>query len=610
MLIEYKRLLGELEEFSSAPRLSCDTETTGLRPYHGDYPFSIILCNGEKTLYLNLKDYGDDRFPSLSHALSSIRKFFKAYKGLWFFHNAKFDMHHLWTIGVDLNPAATVHCTKAIARLIRNDLPSYSLDSLSNRWLGEEKDDAVMDYIMREHLWEWEEPPGIKVKRRKRMHFDQVPPEIIIPYAEKDAELTYKLGMLELRQLDEYEAQKPPEYASIKGVYRNECELTWTLWEMENRGVRVDLDYCREAFEFESRRMDEAAFDFKCLTNMELSDGRTTLLKVFEFEKLKTTDKGNPCFDSEALSELKHPAASVMLRYRDARSRANFFAGFANEADKHGIVHASFWQDGTITGRLSSSSPNLQNLTKDQNLEDGSYPIRRAIVPRLGQVFHMLDYDQVEYRLMLEYANARGLMEKVKAGTDVHQATADAAGIDRQTAKTINFTTLYGGGTGLIARRLQTTPDEAKRIVSTIFSSAPEIPHFINRVRRSASLRGSVVDWFGRPIRVGDKTHAAVNYLIQGGCADVMKLALNEVRDLLLGHKTRPVLTIHDEIVFEGPEEEAYLIPQIKKIMETVYPSRVLPLTTGIDHSARSLADKTPGVVTSQASLLPTNLPV
>ena len=597
MIVSPKELSKVLGALASAPRLSCDTETSGLRSYHGDRPFSIIIGDGNENYYFNLLDYSDPRYPCVDDQLDEIRAFFGDYSGTWFMQNAKFDMHMLASIGVFLHSDCRVHCTKAIARLIKSDYVSYSLDRLSSFWLKEPKDDKVMAYIKdNKDCWEWEETPGIKTRRKKRLFFYRVPPDIIIPYALKDADLTFRLGMYELKELTKYNKQRREGLPAIDALYYNECELTKTLWQMERRGVAVDLRYCRRAFEHEQFRMTEAMREFESITRRDFVDSHIVFSNVFSSEKHVLTEKGNPCFKSDVLKTFKNPAAKSVLDYRDARSRANFFAGFEYEADENGIVHTSFWQDGTTTGRLSSSSPNLQNMTKDALRSETDFPVRRAIVPRPGKVFHCLDYDQVEYRLMLEYANAHGLIDKVLAGTDVHQATADAAGIDRNTAKTINFTVLYGGGNALISQRLGIPPEKARELVNTIFDAAPEVRTWMDRVRRGASLRGGVVNWMGRPIRIRDKIHASVNYLIQGGCADVMKVALNRTAKLLKDTETKPVLTIHDEIVLEGPDHESHLAHDVKREMEGSYPSKRLTLTTGVDYSFRSLADKLEGV--------------
>jgi DNA polymerase-1 len=246
-------------------------------------------------------------------------------------------------------------------------------------------------------------------------------------------------------------------------------------------------------------------------------------------------------------------------------------------------------------------------LTKSEDAAAEEFLVRRAIVPRPGMVFHMLDFEQMEYRLMLDYAarfaadreGVLSLIEKVLGGLDVHQATADVAGISRRDAKTVNFATLYGSGVANLAARLGRPEHEARAIRDSIFRAAPEIGVFIRRVTKTAEERGFIVNWYGRRCAFPDPRHAyrAPNYLIQGGCADVVKVAMNRIDDHLRGYQTRLVLCIHDEICVEGPPEEAaVVIPEIKRIMEQAYPATHVPLTCDVEHSHKSLADKEEGV--------------
>jgi DNA polymerase-1 len=280
-----------------------------------------------------------------------------------------------------------------------------------------------------------------------------------------------------------------------------------------------------------------------------------------------------------------------------------YFQGFLFHADKNDVIHTDFKPHGTKTGRFSSSDPNLQNLTKPDKYDtegtkdDSLYPVRRAFVPRDGYFLAMLDYDQMEYRLFLDLCRAHGLIEKVKAGLDVHEATAEIGGVSRTEAKMCNFATLYGSGVKNLSEKLGCSEAHARKVRDSIFHSAPEIPEFIRRVIDMAEKRGYIFNWFGRRYQFPDRdwSYRAPNYLIQGGTADVNKIALNRLSDFLEGMRSRLILTIHDEAVFEIHEEEALLIPRLKEIMETVYPYKYLPLTCSVEYSFKSLADKTEG---------------
>lgn len=237
---------------------------------------------------------------------------------------------------------------------------------------------------------------------------------------------------------------------------------------------------------------------------------------------------------------------------------------------------------------------NCQNLPKKEPNQE--FPVRRAIVPRDGYFFVFLDYDQMEYRLMLDYAGAMSLINKVKGGLDVHQATADDVGLTRDEAKTTNFAILYGSGIAKLAKNLKKTFDQAKRIKYAVLNSAPEVGSFIRRVSDAVKQREdhSIINWLGRRYRYNDLNFAykAPNHLIQGGCADIMKKAMVEVDRFLADKKSRLLLQVHDELILEVAYGEEHIVPELKSIVENAYTSKLLPLTCGVEYSKKSWFDK------------------
>jgi DNA polymerase-1 len=595
--------------------LALDTETTGLRPYHGDELFSIIMHDGSQAYYLNFNDYPDldDDFKlrddvelvELRRALIEPR--------FYFLHNAKFDMAMLARHGIRL--AGTIHDTMVTARVLDSTLwvGDFSLDACAKR-LGHEKLDTVKTYLLANGLYDEERVEGKKTKTKK-LHFSLAPWDLIVPYGERDAEITYELGARQRQDLQELEDATSRALPSIRQVYENECRLVQTVFRMEERVVLIDRDFCRRAITKCQDTLQSSEAAFAKLTGETFKDSNLTFQKAFVTDEPRwvygapspVKGKRTPSFDSDVLETFENPAAKLVLAWRKAKSDVNYYLGFLHAADKDGVIHANFNQHVAATGRFSSSEPNLQNLTKTEDDDPSEFLVRRAIVPRPGMVFHMLDYDQVEYRLMLDYAakfavDKEGVLElirKVLGGLDVHQATADVAGVTRRDAKTTNFATLYGSGVANLSGRLGVSESRAREIRDSIFRAAPEIRTFIRRVTDAAEKRGYVVNWFGRRCAFPDANFAyrAPNYIIQGGCADVVKLAMNRIDDYLAKFQTKLVLMIHDELVFEGPPEEAAtVIPAVKKIMETCYPAKLIPLTCGVDHSFKSLADKIEGV--------------
>ena len=585
-------------DFSYQRTLSLDTETTGLLPFHGDKVFAITWSNGIDSWYLEIPEGRSILPPFLEKMLSDPNR-------IWYLHNAKFDMHFLRKhFGVVIE--GTVIDTMVLARLEFNDHLSYSLDACASR-IGLQKSDEVEKYITENKLWEWVTIPGKKV-RKKNKFFQKVPKEIMVKYACLDAEVTFKLAEHLLKRIREIDSLLP-DAPKLMDVAKQEFEVTHIVAWMEAGGTKIDPDYSDMAFEFYQEESREADNEFEKLTGEKYKSSPKLFAKIFESEKDKWayTEKGNPSFDSDAIKKFENPAAKQILTLRDAKSRADFFAGFNFFADEFDFIHPTFNQAGTATGRFSSSEPNFQNLSNDEESEEVALPVRNAIIPPDSQYCIVsLDYDQQEYRMMLDYAGEDTLIEQVKAGVDVHQATADMMGVSRKYAKTLNFMLLYGGGVGKLADALNISGYEATKLRDLYFSRLPKVQKFISTVIHTAKLRGYVYNWMGRRYFCEPNfAYKMPNRIIQGGGADVMKKALVGVYNLLENKHSYIFLTVHDELDIYIHRSELALVPQIKKIMEDAYPYKKLPLTVSVSHSWDSLGELKDG----PPNLLPESAP-
>lgn len=608
MIVGRRQFLETLETLSTETKLAVDTETTGLRPYHNDKLFSIIISSAKEDYYFNFHDlpYLDRNWVLGRESLLLMSKLFADPTKTWYGHNLPFDLGMLYRAGIHV--AGPTHCTQAQARLVYNEHFQYSLDKCGER-IGFKKDPKVEQYITRHRLWTKTPVPGKKTQRKNK-HYDQVPFDLITTYGQRDGRVCFEVGADQERRIDEYSKVAVKGMPTMRSLSDNERRLTNTIFRMERVGVKIDSDYVRRAAGFEQVRSESAAGDFKTSTGHDFKNSGKLFSEIFSTEKDRWgyTDKGNPSFDSDNLKQLQHPAAKHVLTYRDAKSKKDFYEGFLFHADSDHIIHPHFNAGGTGTGRLSSSNPNFQNLTKAREL-DQEFIVRRAIIPRPGNVFLMPDYDQMEYRMMLDYAadlvgHSTPLVEAVLGGLDVHTATAQIANITRDQAKTTNFLTLYGGGNEKLAAGLGCSVQEASRIRGAIFRSAPEIPELIRVVTLAAKRRGYIFNWAGRRSYFPDRDFAykSTNYLVQGGCADVTKYAMTRIEDFLGEFRCRGVwvelvLTIHDELVIECQKEYAAMTGRkVISIMENVYPHKYVPLTVGMEHSFKSLADKVPGL--------------
>ena len=252
------------------------------------------------------------------------------------------------------------------------------------------------------------------------------------------------------------------------------------------------------------------------------------------------------------------------------------------------MIHCNFRQAGTATGRLSAEQPNLQNVPK-RGEDKSKYPVRKAFIPREGKKFVMIDYDQMEYRLLLDIAGEHSVISKIlNEGLCVHEATAEMMLVERDPAKTLNFMLLYGGGADKLAAALGITVPKAKSLKNKYFTTLRKVQALVSAIKQVSENRGWLVNWFGRRIICESRnlSYKMPNHYIQGGCGDAAKIAMNNIDDLIIKTPIDMILTVHDEMIFEVNDEiELSSFKQLATIMEGAYPHKTLPLTSGIDFS-------------------------
>lgn len=560
-----------------------DTETTGLYPWQGSSPFAISVSFGVegREIYIDRRTEPDS-FSSLIEELNE-------YNGTIFMHNAKFDMAMLEQCF--FRPISKdIHCTMALGRVEYFDHLSLSLANLAKK-IGFEKSDAVKEYMDKHKLYRWVTRIG-KKKREKDYDFAAVPREVMEPYAKKDAHITYQLGLYQISKIKE---QK------VEHVQDNEKQLTKTFYEMEKVGIKIDKEYAAKGLAYETSNMFKAMEEFKSISGLDFMDSNKVLYEAFikENSKIMYTEKGNPSFEYDNLKAIGTPLTKTVIAFREAHIRASTYEGILFFSDKENILHANARQAGCATGRVSYSDPPLQcmeKVEKDDPHYNDEFLIRRCFVPREDYFFVMMDFDQFEYRMMMNYAREIGLIAKVKEGLDVHSATAEMMGVPRKTAKTINFMLLYGGGVQKLADALGIELQAAQTLKQKYFDRLPWIKKFINLCHLKIDSDGFITNWFGRKYYLpSELKYKAPNYLIQGGCADWVKVAMNRIQEVLRKHKSRMLLQIHDEILWECHKDEEHLIPVIKNILENVsiqQPHGYLPYTVGVSKSTKSWQDK------------------
>jgi DNA polymerase-1 len=379
---------------------------------------------------------------------------------------------------------------------------------------------------------------------------------------------------------------------------RFELPLVPVLARMEHAGIGVDRTYLEEMgsdlrsrlSELERRIHQEAGDPFNVNSTNQL---REVLYEKLKLPILKKTSTGAPSTDASVLEKLaeSHPIVQHLLNYRELEKlRSTYVDGYLPLITTEGRIHTRFNQMAATTGRLSSDTPNLQNIPVRS---DTGKTVRRAFVPRNGWTFLVADYSQIELRVLAHMSHDPGLVEAFATEADIHTATASrvfSVPLDqvtsemRRRAKTINFGLLYGMEAFGLADRLGITRDEARHHIDEYFAQFPDVKAFMDGVVTQARNQGYTTTLFGRrrylPELKSDNfrirqmgERMALNAPVQGTAADIIKRAMIDL-DAELSRRelaTAMLLQIHDELILESPAEELESATElVTRVMEDV----------------------------------------
>ena len=383
--------------------------------------------------------------------------------------------------------------------------------------------------------------------------------------------------------------------------FYNERPLINVIKQMEINGIKINFKFLEElsrSFEDEIKILEKKIFK---VCDTEFNIGSPKQLGEIIFDKLKLPfgkrgKSGNYQTDVKILEKLKFEkfeVAEYLLHWRQLQKlKSTYCEGLIsrkNPISKR--VHTSFGMASTLTGRLSSNDPNLQNIpikTKEGRM------IRNAFICEKGSKIVSIDYSQIELRILAHVANIQSLKEGFAKGLDIHSLTAqEVFQVDNQNvtddlrrkAKTINFGIIYGISPYGLASQLDISNSEAKDYIEKYFKKYPGIQNYMTQTIEECRSKGYVKTLFGRKIYIpfiNDKLamrrnfseRSAINAPIQGGAADMIKRAMNKVSIYLEDNrlKTKMLLQVHDELIFEMPDNELDKIPKrIASIMEESY---------------------------------------
>lgn len=381
--------------------------------------------------------------------------------------------------------------------------------------------------------------------------------------------------------------------AALWALYQDvELPLVHVLKEMEQEGVRVDVDMLRKAEHELTLEMNALEQQVYQLTNRSFNINSPKQVGEILFDELKLDSRvkksksGNYSTSEEVLQSIKdkHPVVGLIINYRELKKLISTYISalptYINP--QTGKIHTTYNQTTTATGRLSSSNPNLQNLPIRS--ERGQL-IRSAVIPDDGCMFLSADYSQIELRLMAHFSQDPHLLHAFHSGQDIHAATAakifaipieDVTKEQRRQAKTANFGIIYGISAFGLAQQLDCSRADAKALIDGYFAAFPGVIDYIERQKEIARKTGYAITLFGRKRYLPDilshnatvrsfAERNAVNSPIQGTAADIIKMAMVTISRRLKeeGLKAKMIMQVHDELNFNVPLDEVDRVKQL-----------------------------------------------
>jgi len=445
---------------------------------------------------------------------------------------------------------------------------------------------------------------------KKEINFSDVELEKAMEYAAEDADITYRLYKIFNKNL------KSEKLMNIYELF--EKPLVEILAIMEISGIKIDSKFLKELSKKFEKKINNLEKQIFKISGKEFNIGSTKQLGEIIYNELKIavikkTRKGSFATSANVLEDLAfkgHKFPQLILDWRQVSKLKNTYTDALPEHINSNTnrVHTSFLLAATTTGRLASSDPNLQNIPI--KTEDGK-DIRKAFIAEKGFTLISADYNQIEMRILADLADVKELKKAFRNNEDIHSLTAsqvfniDIKKVDqdfRRKAKAINFGIIYGISQYGLAKQIMVSNNQAAEFLNSYFFKFPEIKKYMNDTISFCRKSGYVNNIFGRRSHmsgINDKNYnirnfqerAAINAPIQGSASEIMRMAmirLNEKFKSLKGAKSKILLQIHDELIFEVPNSEVKMISKVIKdemssVTESDLHSFTTPLTVDIN---------------------------
>lgn len=553
-----------------------DTETTSLNEMEAELVGMSFSYKKGLAYYIPLSEKREE----VLETLEIFKPFFEKETVMKVAHNLKFDYKILKLYGVEFKGMLF---DTMIAHYLLNPDGRHGMDYLSEMYLNYKP-------VSIETL--------IGKKGKKQGSFRDVSLEDATEYAAEDADVTFQLYEIFAPQL------KKENLEDL--FYKVEMPLMQVLAKMELAGISLDENWLKQEskdLENDLRNLETRIFEF---AGEEFNMNSPKQLGDILFEKLKLDPKakktktGQYQTSEDVLQKLaaKHEIIPLILEYRTYQKlKSTYVDALPSQIDKDdNRVHTNFSQTTAATGRLASVNPNLQNIPI-RTLR--GQQIRGAFVANPGNKIISADYSQIELRLIAEISDETNMIQAFQNGEDIHASTAsklfkvplnEVTKIQRSQAKTVNFGIIYGQGAFALAEQTGLSRAEAKQLIDSYYETYPKLKEFMAEQVKKARERGYVETILGRKRHLQDinsnnfvvRSHAernAVNAPIQGSAADIIKIAMINIDKVFRKEKlqSKMLLQVHDELVFETPENEVevatYLIKtEMENAVETEVP--------------------------------------
>ena len=568
-----------LARLSESRVVSFDTETTSTNALQSQLVGISLAVREGHGYYIPVGHAASDAQLPLAQVIAALRPVLTDHHVDKVGQNLKFDIEVL--ARHQLNPAPLAFDTLLAEWLVNPSSHHLGLKDMAGHYLG-----ASMTHI--------EELIG---RGKNQRSMAEVPVEQAAPYAAADAEVVLRLMPLLQAQIDRAGAAR-----LLKEI---EMPLIEVLAAMEREGIALDApvlqamskDLTVRMTQMEDSICKQVGYSFNINSTQQLSKALFETLRLSPPDRRKKTSSGHFSTAAEVLEEMRgqHSVVDMVLEYRElAKLKSTYLDALPLQINPEtGRVHTSFSQTGSVTGRLASSDPNLQNIPTRSEI---GRQVRNAFIASQDSLLLSVDYSQIELRILAHMAEDEAMLQAFRLGQDIHAATAAAifgAPIHsvtkdmRRMGKSINFGLVYGMSPFGLSRSTGLTLAEAENFVKAYFQQFPGVKRYLDGMRRTAAQQGYVETLLGRRryfpnlsnqanVNVRNREEReAINAPIQGTAADMMKLAMVSLPAALQEKHcgARLLLQVHDELVLEVPRDELHAAAAlVRKVMEEAYP--------------------------------------